>query len=126
MVVSKEGFQTYTVSDIVVGVDQVVRVDAVLRVGALSDAEHIGGLSAGMHTTLLNSRPDSTSDNEPIAIFNAWPKDWDAAFRLLARGGFIISAAQRGGTIPLAEVAVAARRSLPARQSVATGRGAVS
>lgn len=67
------------------------------------DAEHIGGLSAGIHTTMLNSRPESPTD-EPITIFNAWPKDWDAAFRLLARGGFIFSSAQKGGAIPLVEI----------------------
>lgn len=68
------------------------------------DAEHIGGLSAGIHETMLNSRPDSTQD-EPIRIFNLWPKDWDAAFRLLARGGFIVSSAQVRGSIPFVEIA---------------------
>jgi hypothetical protein len=68
------------------------------------DAEHIAGLSSGIHATLLASAPESVTDQEPISIFNRWPKDWDAAFRLLARGGFVISSAQRGGKIPLAEV----------------------
>lgn len=67
------------------------------------DAEHIGGLSAGIHATMLNSRPEATTD-EPITLFNRWPKDWDAAFRLLARGGFIVSAAQQGGAVPLVEI----------------------
>ena len=67
------------------------------------DAEHIGGLSAGIHATMLNSRPEATTD-EPITLFNRWPKDWDAAFRLLARGGFIVSAAQKDGAIPLIEI----------------------
>src|SRR5713101_10112271 len=35
---------------------------------------------------------------------NAWPKDWDAAFTLLARGAFVVSSAQQGGKIPLIEV----------------------
>jgi hypothetical protein len=67
------------------------------------DAEHIGGLSAGIHATMLNSRPEATTD-EPITLFNRWPKDWDAAFRLLARGGFIVSSAQKDGAIPLIEI----------------------
>jgi hypothetical protein len=67
------------------------------------DAEHIGGLSAGIHATMLNSRPDATGD-EPIRILNAWPKDWDAAFRLLARGAFLVSSAQIAGAVPLVEV----------------------
>jgi hypothetical protein len=68
------------------------------------DAEHIGGLSAGIHTTLLDSKPESVTNQEPIGILNRWPKDWDAAFQLLARGGFLIGAAQIGGKIPLVEI----------------------
>jgi Glycosyl hydrolase family 95 catalytic domain/Domain of unknown function (DUF5703) len=68
------------------------------------DAEHIAGLSTGLHASLLNSHPESLTNEEPIAIFNDWPKDWDAAFTLLARGGFIVSAAQQGGTVSLVEV----------------------
>lgn len=39
-----------------------------------------------------------------MSLFNAWPKDWDAAFTLLARGGFLVSSAQRSGRIPLVEI----------------------
>jgi hypothetical protein len=68
------------------------------------DAEHIAGLSTGVHQSMLNSHPESPTDDDPISIFNDWPKDWDAAFTLLARGGFIVSAAQESGAIPLVEV----------------------
>ncbi len=67
------------------------------------DAEHIAGLASGIHSSLLNSHPESVSD-EPMSLFNAWPKDWDAAFTLLARGAFLVSSAQRNGTIPLVEI----------------------
>jgi hypothetical protein len=50
------------------------------------------------------SAPDSPTNQEPIRIFDRWPKDWDAAFRLLARGGFVVSSAQKGGTVPLVEI----------------------
>jgi hypothetical protein len=69
------------------------------------DAEHIAGLSAGIHASLLASAPESATNEEPVKIFAEWPKDWDAAFTLLARGAFVISAAQRGGRVPLVEVA---------------------
>ena len=39
-----------------------------------------------------------------MALFTQWPKDWDAAFSLLARGGFVVSSAQTAGAIPLVEV----------------------
>jgi hypothetical protein len=68
------------------------------------DAEHIAGLSSGIHSTMLDSHPDSAAGDEPITIFNHWPKDWDAAFQLLARGGFVISSVQTDGSVPLVEI----------------------
>lgn len=72
-------------------------------IGAI-DAEHIAGLAAGIHTTLLNSHPESLTNDEPISLFNEWPADWNAAFSLLARGNFIVSAAQKSGAIPFVEI----------------------
>ncbi|HUK15361.1 MAG TPA: hypothetical protein VLW65_03065 [Bryobacteraceae bacterium] len=68
------------------------------------DAEHLAGLTAGIHTSLLASHPESVTGEEPIKVFAEWPKDWDAAFTLLARGGFLISAAQQNGRVPLVEI----------------------
>jgi hypothetical protein len=68
------------------------------------DAEHIAGLSAGIHQTMVNSRPESVKDDEPMTILNRWPKDWDAAFSLLARGGFVVGAVQKNGVVPLVEI----------------------
>jgi hypothetical protein len=68
------------------------------------DAEHIAGLATGIHASMLNSHAQSLSDDQPVALFAGWPKDWDAAFTLLARGGFIVSAAQLAGKVPLVEV----------------------
>jgi hypothetical protein len=67
------------------------------------DAEHIGGLSMGIHQTMLDSSPDAVTD-EPIRIFNDWPADWDAAFTLRARGAFIVGTAFQDGKIPLVEI----------------------
>ncbi len=68
------------------------------------DAEHIGGLSMGIHSTMLDSSPDSITNEEPIRIFNDWPKDWDAAFSLRARGAFLVSSAFQNGQIRLVEI----------------------
>jgi hypothetical protein len=68
------------------------------------DAEHIAGLSTGIHAAMLNSHAQSLTDDEPVVIFSGWPKDWDAAFSLLARGGFIVSAARLSGSVPLVEI----------------------
>lgn len=84
---------------------QILRNRLRLREGpGVPDAEHIAGLASGIHQSLLNSHPEALSDDVPISLFNAWPKDWDAAFTLLARGAFVISSAQRNGLIPLVEV----------------------
>ena len=32
-----------------------------------------------------------------IEVFPAWPKDWAVNFKLLARGGTMVTAAQQGG-----------------------------
>jgi hypothetical protein len=68
------------------------------------DAEHIAGLSMGIHASMLNSHPESLTGDEPITLFTAWPKDWDAAFTLLARGNFLVSSTQIAGAVPLVEI----------------------
>jgi hypothetical protein len=68
------------------------------------DAEHLAGLSTGLHASMLSSHPESLTNDDPISIFSDWPKDWDAAFTLLARGGFIVSAAQHAGGVSLVDV----------------------
>jgi hypothetical protein len=88
-----------------IGGAQIFRNRLRLREGpGAIDAEHIGGLASGLHTTLLDSHPHSITNEEPVSLLNRWPKDWDAAFRLLARGGFLVGSAQRAGRIPLVEV----------------------
>ena len=84
---------------------QILRNRLRLREGpGAIDAEHIGGLAMGIHSTMLDSSPASTTNDEPIRILNDWPKDWDAAFSLLARGGFVVSSAHIDGQIPLVQI----------------------
>jgi Glycosyl hydrolase family 95 catalytic domain len=68
------------------------------------DAEHLAGLTAGVHASLLDSHPESVTSAEPVKVFAEWPMDWDAAFTLLARGNFLISAAQQNGKVPSVEI----------------------
>ncbi len=68
------------------------------------DAEHLGGLAGGIHQTLLNSA-GATEDQDPVLhLFQTWPKDWDASFTLLARGGFVVSASQADRKIGPVEI----------------------
>ena len=53
---------------------------------------------------MLSSAPDTPEGEPVLKIFNAWPKDWEAAFELLARGGFLVSSSQRNGQVEFVEV----------------------
>lgn len=87
-----------------IGGAQVFRNRLRLREGpGAIDAEHIGGLAAGIHSTMVSN--SEALDAEPaLRLFDSWPKDWDAAFSLRAHGGFVVRAAQRDGRIALVEV----------------------
>jgi hypothetical protein len=42
---------------------------------------------------------------EPIIrVFPAWPREWDAAFTLLARGAFLVSSSTRSGQIEFVQI----------------------
>jgi hypothetical protein len=84
-----------------IGGAQIFRNRLRLREGpGAIDAEHIAGLSNGIHSSLLDSTPPAGEQGEPLLrVFPAWPKDWDADFSLLARGAFTVSAAQTAGKI---------------------------
>src|SRR5581483_4207886 len=89
-----------------IGGAQIFRNRLRLREGpGAIDAEHIGGLTMGVHQTLLNSAPPDGEQGEPVLqLFQTWPRSWDAEFTLLARGAFVVSAAQSGGKISPVEI----------------------
>lgn len=68
------------------------------------DAEHIGGLTMGIHGSLLASTGPESHSDPVLEVFKAWPKSWDAAFTLRARGAFVVSSVQQDGQVPLVEI----------------------
>jgi hypothetical protein len=58
VVFSKEGFQAYTVGDVAVAVDQVVRVDATLRLGAVTETIQVTAESAALQTDRAEVRAE--------------------------------------------------------------------
>ena len=68
------------------------------------DAEHIGGLTSGIHRSLVLSIDTAQTGESLIRVFATWPKEWDVVFDLLAHGGFRICASQRNGQIEFVEV----------------------
>ena len=66
--------------------------------------EHLGSISMALNEALLQSVSPRPGEPEVIAVFPAWPKAWDACFRLLARGGFLVSSAIRNGGVAFVDV----------------------
>ena len=66
--------------------------------------EHLGLLTMVLQEALLQSVSPRPGEPEVISVFPAWPRAWDAAFRLLARGGFLVTAAIRRGEIQAIEI----------------------
>ncbi len=88
-----------------IGGAQIFRNRLRLREGpGAIDAEHIGGLTSGIHETMLSSAPEEIDGEPVLSIFNSWPKSWDAAFTLLARGGFFVSSSLQNKKIEFVEV----------------------
>jgi len=61
--------------------------------------EHLGLLTMVLQEALLQSVSPRPGEPEVIRVFPAWPRAWDAEFRLLARGGFAVSAAACNGEV---------------------------
>jgi Domain of unknown function (DUF5703) len=67
------------------------------------DAEHLGRASEALHLALLQSNPPAPGEDPILHLFPAWPKQWDARFTLLARGGFRVTASIENGSVHLVE-----------------------
>ena len=68
------------------------------------DSERLGRASEALQVALLQSSAPSPADEPVIHLFPAWPKEWDAEFQLLARGGFVFKAAVAAGTVTTVEL----------------------
>jgi hypothetical protein len=88
-----------------IGGAQIFRNRLRLREGpGAIDAEHIGGLTMGIHGSLLASAGPEAHSDPVLEVFKRWPKSWDAAFTLRARGAFVVSSAQQNGEVPFVEI----------------------
>jgi len=63
------------------------------------DAQFLGRASEALQMALLQSNPPSAGREPVLRLFPAWPKEWDASFKLAARGAFIVRAAVKGGDV---------------------------
>ena len=76
-----------------------------LREGAqTTSAQRLGNASDALHTSLCSDLPAGPGQPSVIRVFAAWPKEWDAEFKLLCRGGFLVTSAMRKGEIEFVEI----------------------
>jgi len=67
-------------------------------------AERLGNASDALHTALCGDLPAGPAQPSVIRVFQAWPKSWDAKFKLLCRGGFLVSSEMSNGKIPFVQI----------------------
>jgi hypothetical protein len=68
------------------------------------DAERIGRAAEALHLALLQSGPAEPGEDPVLRLFPAWPKEWNAKFTLLARGGFLVTSSMKNGAIDSVEL----------------------
>jgi hypothetical protein len=62
-----------------------------------TECERLGRAAEALHTALLQSAPPEPGGEPILRVFPAWPGEWDATFKLLARGAFLVTARARAG-----------------------------
>ena len=67
-------------------------------------AERLGNASYALHEALCQSNPPAAGDDPVIRLFPAWPSDWNAQYRLLCRGGFLVTSSFQDGKIEFVEI----------------------
>jgi len=67
-------------------------------------AERLGLAAHGLQLALCQSVPPGPAGAPVIRLFEAWPGKWDAAFKLLCRGAFVVSSSIRNGTVEFVEI----------------------
>jgi hypothetical protein len=68
------------------------------------DAQRLGRASEALQLALLQSGPGAPGGQPVLRVFPAWPREWDAAYTLRARGAFLVTASMREGRIELVEI----------------------
>jgi hypothetical protein len=69
-----------------------------------ASVEHLGLLSMTLQEALMQSVSPRPGEPEVIRVFAAWPGEWEASFRLLARGGFLVTSGIKEGKVEFVEI----------------------
>jgi hypothetical protein len=68
------------------------------------DAERLGRAATALHLALLQSNPPAPGEDPVLHVFPAWPKEWNARFKLLARGAFLVSSEIEDGKVEFVRI----------------------
>jgi hypothetical protein len=66
--------------------------------------QRLGRAAEALHYALCQSVSAQPASDPVIHIFPAWPTEWDAQFKLLSRGGFLVSSSMQKGKIEFVEI----------------------
>jgi len=69
-----------------------------------ASVEHLGLLATTLQEALVQSVSPRPGEPEVISVFSAWPPEWEASFRLLVRGGFLVSSEIKEGKVACVEI----------------------
>lgn len=69
-----------------------------------TNVERLGRAADTLHNALLQSVGSGPAQPPVIRVFPAWPRQWDAVFTLMARGGFEVTASMQGGQTEFVQV----------------------
>lgn len=72
--------------------------------GDYYSAEGYGTWSSALQQALNQSNAPYPGAEAVIRVFPAWPKAWDAKYKLLAKGGFLVSSSMVNGEIEYVEI----------------------
>jgi hypothetical protein len=66
--------------------------------------QNLGRVADALHYALLNSSPPGPGEDPVMVLFPAWPAEWEADFKLLCRGNFLVTSSFRNGTVSYLEI----------------------
>ena len=67
-------------------------------------AQRLGTTVYAVNEALCQSDPPEPGGLPVVRLFPAWPKEWDADFRLKVRGGFAVASSIKGGKIDTVQI----------------------
>jgi Glycosyl-hydrolase 97 C-terminal, oligomerisation/Domain of unknown function (DUF5703) len=66
--------------------------------------QNLGRMVDALHNALVQSSPPGPGKDPVINLFPAWPEEWEADFKLLCRGNFLVTSSFREGRVSSVEI----------------------